>query len=159
MNNEIPIILRSLITFLHPLLMLSALAGTIYTLYLGIQVRRTRNVDAASKKQMLKAKYNQRHFQLSSTLLPAWVFGSVMGMAATYVLYNQLFFSPHLVGGLSFICTASLAAALVPFMRQGNSWARIAHVVLAILLIALSILQLITGLMITRDMTKEILLK
>jgi hypothetical protein len=156
MNSETPVLIKSLVTFFHPVLMIVTLVLTFYGLYLGIQVRRTHSAEAVVRKEMIKAKYNQRHFQIGAILLVFWVVGSVIGMAATYALYSKLFFSPHLIGGLSSICLAAIAAAFVPSMLQGKNWARIAHITLAILVLYLSISQTVTGFEIVREMLGEI---
>lgn len=156
MNSQIPILLKSVIAFFHPVLMLGTVVGTLYGLYLGIQTRRTRKANGETKKFMVKAKYNQRHHRVGAILLVLWSIGSVIGMAATYVLYNQLFLSPHLVGGLSLVCFASFAVATVPFMQQAEKWARNAHIALIILLVGLSFWQTATGFFIVQEMVQEI---
>ena len=42
----------------------------------------------------------------------------ISGMAATYYLYDQLFISPHLLGGLGIVAIAAVAAALVPWLQN-----------------------------------------
>lgn len=149
------ILAKSLITFFHPVLMLITFVGTFYALYLGIQTRRTRNAPSEIRKQMVKEKYSLKHFYSGSGLLTFWVIGSLIGMAATYILYEQLFFSPHLVGGLCIVGLASIAAALVPLMKDGKQWARIAHIVLVVVIVIISISQTVTGLEIIPEIIKE----
>ncbi|XHX80278.1 MAG: DUF4079 domain-containing protein [Stenomitos frigidus ULC029] len=150
-------LLKAVISFAHPVLMLGALVATLYALYLGVLVRRTRSADAETRKQMIKQKYNQRHFQLGALLLAVWVIGTVAGMGATYLLYGKLFFSPHLLIGLSTICFAALAATLVPLMQKGKEWARLVHITFATLVLGCFLAQTVTGLQIVQKMLGEML--
>lgn len=100
---------------------------------------------------MIKGKHGFRHFYAGSGLLVFWAIGSLMGMAATYVLYDQLFLSPHLLGGLGIVGLASIAAALVPLMKQGKQWARTAHIAVVIVIVAISVSQAVTGVEIIQD--------
>lgn len=146
---------RSLIAFFHPALMLVTLAGTVYALFLGIQTRRTRNAPSEIRKEMVKSRYSFRHFYAGSGLLVFWVIGSLMGMTATYALYDQLFLSPHLLGGLSIVGLASFAAALVPPMKQGKQWARDAHIAVVSVIMVISISQTVTGIEIIQDILEK----
>jgi flagellar biosynthesis protein FlhB len=150
-------LLKAVISFTHPVLMLGALIATFYALYLGLLARQTRSADAETRKQMIKQKYNQRHFQLGALLLAVWVIGAVAGMGATYLLYGKLFVSPHLLIGLSTICFASLAATLVPLMQQGKEWARLLHIALATLVVGCFLAQTVTGLQVVQKMIDEML--
>lgn len=131
--------------------------ATFYTLYLGILVRRTRKADTETRKRLIKQRYNQRHFQIGSILLAVWVIGAVGGMGATYLIYQKLFFSPHLLVGLSTICFVALAVMLVPLMQQGKEWARITHIVCTTLVLGCFLAQAATGLPIVQKMVKEML--
>lgn len=157
MNTEFSPFLKAVISFSHPALMLGALVATLYALYLGVLVRRTRSADAETRKQMIKAKYNQRHFQWGVVLLAVWVIGTVGGMSATYVLYHKLFVSPHLIIGLSTICFAALAAVFVPLMLQGKEWARLLHITFTTLVLGCFLAQTVTGLQIVQKMIGEML--
>jgi flagellar biosynthesis protein FlhB len=148
---------KVLISFTHPVLMLGALIATFYALYLGLLVRQTRSADAETRKQLIKQKYNQRHFQLGALLLAVWVIGAVVGMGATYLLYGKLFVSPHLLIGLSTICFAALAATLVPPMQQGKEWARLLHITFATLVLGCFLAQTVTGLQVVQKMIDEML--
>lgn len=156
MNSD-SIILKSLIAFSHPLLMLGTLAGAFYALYLGWQVRRTRTADKDVKKELIKGKFNQRHYQLGSILLALWIIGGIGGMAATYTLFHKLFVSPHLLLGLSSIGVVAIAAAFAPLMQQGQEWARIAHIAIATTMIGLVLAQTYTGLQIVQKLVNDIL--
>lgn len=157
MNSEFSPPVQALISFAHPVLMLVALAATLYALYLGVLVRRTRSADAETRKQLIKGKYNQRHFQVGSILLAVWVIGAIGGMAATYVLYHKLFVSPHLIVGLSTLCFAALAVTLVPLMQQGKDWARVTHILCASAVLGCFLAQTYTGLQIVQKMLGEML--
>uniref|UniRef100_A0ACD5GY13 DUF4079 domain-containing protein n=1 Tax=Desertifilum tharense IPPAS B-1220 TaxID=1781255 RepID=A0ACD5GY13_9CYAN len=156
MNSELSLPLKSLIAFAHPLFMLVALLATGYALYLGVLVRKTRNADAETRKKNIKAKYNQRHFLIGSLLLAVWVIGTVAGMASTYTLYHKLFVSSHLIFGLSTICLAAVAVALVPFMQQGKEWYRIIHILCTSAVVFCFVTQTITGFQIVQKMVGEL---
>ena len=121
-RNDLPILSKYLVATIHPVLIILVTLGTFYAAYFGIQIRCSRSVEKEKRKKMMKAKHNLKHFQIASVLLAAWVVGSVLGMAATYYLYNQLFFSPHLIGGLGIIAVAAVAGALTPWLQRGKNW-------------------------------------
>ena len=156
MRNDISILIKYLITFLHPVIMTLVIAGTFYAAYFGVQIKRIRNAEGEKRKEMVKAKYNQKHFQIASILLSLWVLGSILGMAATYYLYNKLFVSPHLIGGLGIIAIAAVAGSLAPWLQRRKDWARIVHTILAFLLLGFSISQVVTGFDIVLIMLDEI---
>ena len=156
MRNDLPILTKYLVTVLHPVIMILVIVGTFYAAYFGMQVRRTRNAEADKRNEMVKARYNQKHFQVASALLSAWVLGSILGMAATYYLYNQLFVSPHLIGGFGIIAFAAVAGSLSPWLQRGKKWARTMHIILAVLLVGFSISQVVTGFDIVRIVLDEI---
>ena len=153
---NVPLVIKSLVAVLHPVMMILVIIGTFYAAYFGMQVRRTRNANGEKKKNLVKAKYNQKHFIVASTLLSGWIIGSILGMAATYYLYDKLFVSPHLIGGLAIVAIAAVAAALVPWLQRGKKWARTIHIVLAFLLVGFSISQVVTGFEIVLIMLDEI---
>ena len=153
---NVPLVIKSLVAVLHPVMMILVIIGTFYAAYFGMQVRRTRNANGEKKKNLVKAKYNQKHFIVASTLLSGWIIGSILGMAATYYLYDKLFVSPHLISGLAIVAIAAVAAALVPWLQRGKTWARTIHIVLAFLLVGFSISQVVTGFEIVLIMLDEI---
>lgn len=155
MNSD-SLVLKSLIAFSHPLLMLGTLVGAFYALYLGVQVRRARTVDKEERKELLKGKYNQRHFKLGSILLALWVVGGIGGMAATYTLYKKLFVSPHLILGLLSVAVVAIAASLAPLLQQGKQWARWVHIAFTTTLIGLVLGQTFTGVQIVQKLLSEI---
>ncbi|MCC3410704.1 MAG: DUF4079 domain-containing protein [Microcoleus sp. PH2017_29_MFU_D_A] len=156
MRNDIPLLLKSFIAFLHPVIMTAVVTATFYAAYFGVQTRRTRTARSEEKKELVKKKFNLKHAQVASILLSMWVVGGVGGMAVTYYLYGQLFFSPHLIVGLSVICFAALAGSLSTFIYQGKSWARVPHIAFGVLIAILSIAQVVTGVSILiQDMLPE----
>ncbi|MBE9166985.1 DUF4079 domain-containing protein [Pleurocapsales cyanobacterium LEGE 06147] len=157
MTSQLPLVLQILIAAVHPVMMLIAFLLTFFALHWGIQVRRTRNASGEEKKKLIKGKYNQQHFQLGSILLAVWIIGSLIGMVATYLLYSQIFLSPHLFGGLFVMMLGSIAAAAAPFMQQGKTWARTVHLCTIIPVLLLVFTQSVTGVELVIVMIKEFL--
>ncbi|NJN21849.1 MAG: DUF4079 domain-containing protein [Leptolyngbya sp. RL_3_1] len=138
------------LNFIHPLIMWILLGITVYALYLGIQIRRTRNAEGDEKKQLIKGKFNVRHHQLGSALLALMVLGSIGGMAVTYINNGKLFLGAHLLAGLGMTGLIATSAALVPFMQKGNDAARYTHITLNIVLVGLFGWQAVTGVQIVQ---------
>ncbi len=153
------ILLNAIIAFSHPILMLLLLAGSFYALYLGVQVRRSRTTDDTDlRKELVKEKFNQRHYQLGSVLLAMWIVGGIGGMAATYTLYNKLFVSPHLLVGLASVGMVAMAASLAPFMQKGKSdTVRTVHIVFTSVLLGLVMAQTFTGIKIVQKVLGDVL--
>lgn len=138
------------LNFAHPIMMWALLGLTIYTLYLGWQIRRIRSAEGDEKKELLKGKFNLRHHQISSVLLAFMVLGSIGGMAVTYINNGKLFFGPHLLVGLGMTGMIATSAALVPFMQKGNGTARYTHITLNVALVGLFGWQAVTGMQIVQ---------
>jgi Protein of unknown function (DUF4079) len=155
LTSPLPLVYQILIAIVHPILMMVALLPTLFAVYWGIQVRRTRNANGEDKKKLIKRKYNQRHFQFGSILFAVWTIGSLIGMGATYLLYSQLFLSPPLFGGLFVIIFGTVAVACVPFIQQGKVWARTVHLCAVIPVFLLVITQTVTGVDIVIAMIQE----
>ncbi|MEO0684659.1 MAG: DUF4079 domain-containing protein [Cyanobacteria bacterium J06649_11] len=136
--------------FFHPVLMWALLAGTLYAAYLGLQVQRTRNARGEEKKELIKGKYNIKHFQIGSLVLAVMVSGSIGGMAVTYINNGKLFFGPHLLAGLSMTALIGFSASLSPFMQKGANWARITHILLNFTILGLFTWQAISGVQIVQ---------
>jgi threonine/homoserine/homoserine lactone efflux protein len=149
------VLIKSLIAFAHPVLMVGTLAGAIYALYLGVQVRRTRTADKEDKKDLIKGKFNQRHYQMGAILLVIWVVGGLGGMVATYTLFHKLFVSSHLILGLTSVATVAIAASLAPLLQQGKEWARLLHITVTVTLMVLVLAQTYTGLQIVQKLIKD----
>jgi hypothetical protein len=145
MVNPIPESLRPIVTFFHPALMTMTLFFAVYVGYLGWQIRRTRNAEGDVKKELIKGKYNLRHFQAGSILLVILVLGSVGGMAVTYINNGKLFVGPHLLAGLGVACLAAVSASLAPLMQQGQNWARWTHITLNTVLVGIFAWQAVSG--------------
>ncbi|MBD2196276.1 MULTISPECIES: DUF4079 domain-containing protein [Calothrix] len=138
------------LNFFHPLLMWLLLAVSIYAAYLGLQVQRTRNASSDQKKELIKGRYNIRHYQIGSILLGLMVAGSVGGMAVTYINNGKLFVGPHLLAGLGMTTLIAFSAALSPYMQKGANWARMTHILLNFTLLGLFAWQAVTGVQIVQ---------
>jgi hypothetical protein len=150
MDLPIPDSIKTYLNFIHPLIMWGLLAFTIYALYLGIQIRRTRTAEGDKKKELIKGKFNIRHHQAGSVLLSLMVLGTIGGMAVTYINNGKLFFGPHLLVGLGMTGLIATSASLTPFMQKGNDWARYTHIALNVTLVALFGWQAVTGMQIVQ---------
>ncbi|MCA1992064.1 MAG: DUF4079 domain-containing protein [Coleofasciculus sp. S288] len=150
MNLVIPESVKVWSQFIHPSLMWVLLAITIYALYLGIQVQRTRFADGDLRKELIKGRYNVKHYQVGSVLLGCMVIGSIAGMAVTYINNGKLFVGPHLLAGLGMTALIAASASLSPFMQKGQDWARFTHIALNVVLLGLFGWQAITGVQIVQ---------
>lgn len=138
------------LNFIHPLLMWSLLALSLYAAYLGFKWRKTRLSEGDAKKELLKGKFNVRHYQFGSVLLALMVLGTIGGMAVTYINNGKLFFGPHLLVGLGMTGLIATSAALSPFMQKGNETARYTHITLNMILVGLFGWQAVTGVQIVQ---------
>ncbi|NJK36971.1 MAG: DUF4079 domain-containing protein [Oscillatoriales cyanobacterium RM2_1_1] len=145
MNLSIPESIKPWLNFIHPALMWVLLALTIYALYLGVQIRRTRNAEGDLKKELIKGKFNIKHHQIGSVVLSVMVLGMLGGMAVTYINNGKLFFGPHLLAGLGMTGMIAVSASLTPFMQKGAGWARYTHIALNVTLLGLFGWQALTG--------------
>ncbi|MGP1387381.1 MAG: DUF4079 domain-containing protein [Thainema sp.] len=138
------------LNFFHPVIMWALFALTVYALYLGFQIRRTRKAEGDKKKELIKGKFNIRHHQIGSALLAFMILGSIGGMAVTYINNGKLFVGPHLLVGLAMTGLIASATALVPFMQKGNDVARYTHIGLNLALVGLFGWQAVTGMQIVQ---------
>ncbi|HAC62241.1 MAG TPA: DUF4079 domain-containing protein [Cyanothece sp. UBA12306] len=145
MTLDIPEPIKVWSQFGHPILMWVLLGLTIYTLYLGIQWRRTRTADKDLKKELLQKDFKNRHYQLGSLLLALMVIGNLGGMAITYLNNEKLFFGPHLLVGLSMTGMIAISASLSPLMQKGNELARYTHITLNLIIVGLFSWQAFSG--------------
>ena len=145
MNLVIPESVKVWSQFVHPALMWLLLALSIYALYLGIQVQRTRYADGDVKKELIKGKYNVKHYQIGSVLLALMVIGAIAALAVTYINNGKLFVGPHLLAGLGMTALIAISASLSPFMQKGQNWARFTHIALNVVLLGLFGWQAVTG--------------
>jgi hypothetical protein len=145
MSLEIPAEVKVWSQFFHPALMWVLFALSLYALYLGVLVKRTRTAEAEKRKELIKGKYNLKHYQVGSALLALMVLGTLGGMAVTYINNGKLFVGPHLLAGLGMTGMIAVSASLSPFMQKGADWARYTHILLNISLLGLFGWQAITG--------------
>ena len=150
MALEIPEGIKTWSQFGHPLLMWVLLGLTVYALYSGWQIRRTRTADKDTKKELIKKNFNVKHHQIGSILLSLSVLGTIGGMAVTYINNGKLFVGSHLLAGLGMTGIIATSAALVPYMQKGNDLARYTHITLNITLLGLFGWQAVTGMQIVQ---------
>jgi Protein of unknown function (DUF4079) len=138
-------VLKPIIDFAHPLTMWALLGLTLYAMYLGFQIRRTRSAEGDEKKELIKQRFNLKHHQTSSILLALMVLGTIGGMASTYIENQKLFFGPHLLAGLGMTGLIAVSASLTPLMQKGSNIARNSHITINVALLSLFGWQAITG--------------
>ncbi len=136
--------------FSHPVLMWTIFGATVYALYLGIQIIRTRNADKEERKELIKKNFKDKHHLIGSALLAFLVLGNMGGMAITYVNNGKLFVGPHLIVGLTMTGLMAVAASLVPLMQKGNALARNSHIAINVTLLGLFGWQALTGMQIVQ---------
>ncbi|MDY6937664.1 MAG: DUF4079 domain-containing protein [Cyanobacteriota bacterium] len=152
---DIPESIKPWLNFVHPILMWLLFALTIYALYSGIQVRRTRSAQGDQKKELVKGKFRIKHYQMGSLLLATMIFGTIGGMSVTYINNGKLFVSPHLLVGLGMTGLVATSAALAPFMQNGRDWARYTHIALNVSLVGLFGWQAVTGMNIVQKILSD----
>ncbi|AUS99488.1 DUF4079 domain-containing protein [Aliinostoc sp. HNIBRCY26] len=145
MSLELSASVKYWLNFFHPLIMWVLLALSLYAAYLGLQVQRTRNAQGEEKKELIKGRYNIKHYQIGSLILALMVAGAIGGMAVTYINNGKLFVGPHLLAGLGMTALIAFSAALSPFMQKGANWARVTHILLNFVMLGLFTWQAITG--------------
>ncbi|MDZ7992067.1 MAG: DUF4079 domain-containing protein [Nostoc sp. EfeVER01] len=155
MSLELSTSVKYWLNFFHPVLMWALLVLSIYAAYLGLQLQRTRNAQGEEKKELIKGRYNVRHYQIGSILLALMVAGTIGGMAVTYINNGKLFVQPHLLAGLGMTSLIAFSAALSPYMQKGANWARATHILINFTLLGLFAWQAVTGVQIVqRILTK-----
>ena len=155
MSFDIPAEIKPWLNFIHPILMWVLLGVSIYALYLGVQVRRTRTAEGEVKKELIKGRYNVKHYQIGSVLLGLMVLGAIGAMAVTYINNGKLFFGPHLLVGLGMTGMIAVSASLSPFMQKGEDWARYTHIFLNATLLALFSWQAVSGIQIIQNIVSK----
>lgn len=141
--------------FLHPVLMWVLFALTLYALYLGVQIRRTRAAEGDLKKELIKGRFNVKHYQIGSVVLALMVVGSIAGMVVTYINNGKLFVGSHLLAGLSMTALIAVSASLSPFMQKGQDWARYTHIALNVVIVGLFSWQAVTGVQIVQRIVSK----
>jgi len=99
----------------------------------------------ATRAEMAKAGYKDKHFQISSLILGGGIFFVVYGVFNTWFRTEKLFPGPHLFAGAAICVIWALAASMVPFMEKGDDKARTAHIGLNVVNLGLFAWQLPTG--------------
>ena len=155
MALEIPDTIKTWSQFGHPIFMWILLGLTIYAMYLGFQIRKTRNADKETRKELIKKNFSQRHHKMGSILLSFMVLGSLGGMAVTYINNGKLFVGPHLLTGLAMTGIIAVSASLVPYMQKGNEIARYTHISLNIALLGLFGWQAVSGMEIVQKILER----
>jgi len=155
MDLTIPASIKPWLSFFHPLLMWVLLGLSVYAMYLGVQIRRTREAEGDTKKELIKGKFNIKHHQIGSLLLALMVLGTIGGMAVTYINNGKLFVSPHLLAGLGMTGMIAVSASLTPYMQKGANWARISHISLNTVIIGLFAWQAVTGMEIVQKIISK----
>lgn len=150
--------LKPYLGFVHPILMLILLVVSLYVLYLGIYVRRTRLAQGELKKELVKGRLGIRHHQLGSILLSLVVIGAIGGMIVTYINNGKILIGPHLFAGLGVVGLIATSAALVPFMQK-HLWTRNVHITLNLILLGLFGWQAITGIQILQKILDQMMTK
>eukprot|EP01039_Chlorochromonas_danica_P005308 gene5308-5843_t len=97
------------------------------------------------RKSLQQANLKDKHHNTGAILLGAGVSVSILGAFNTYMRAGKLFPGPHLYAGMAITILWAVAASLVPAMQKGNEAARIAHIGLNIINIALFAWQIPTG--------------
>ena len=155
MAFEIPDAIKTWSQFGHPIFMWVLLGLTVYALYLGLQIRKTREADKDTRKELIKKNFNQRHHQMGSILLAFMVLGCLGGMAVTYINNGKLFVGPHLLAGLGMTGIIAVSASLVPYMQKGNDFARLTHISLNVVLLGLFGWQAVSGMQIVQKILER----
>ncbi|MDZ8187858.1 MAG: DUF4079 domain-containing protein [Nostoc sp. ChiSLP02] len=155
MSLELSPSVKYWLNFFHPVMMWALLVVSIYAAYLGLQVQRTRNAQGEEKKELIKGRYNVRHYQIGSILLALMVAGAIGGMAVTYINNGKLFVGPHLLAGLGMTGLIAFSAALSPYMQKGANWARATHILLNFTLLGLFAWQAVSGVQIVQKILTQ----
>ena len=155
MAFEIPDAVQTWSQFGHPIFMWVLLGLTAYALYLGIQIRKTREADKDTRKELIKKNFSQRHHKMGSILLSLMILGCLGGMAVTYINNGKLFVGPHLLVGLGMTGIIATSASLVPYMQKGNDFARFTHISLNIVLFGLFGWQAVSGMQIVQKILEK----
>jgi len=155
MNLEIPESVKLWSQFIHPVIMWVLLGISIYALYLGVKIRKTRTAQGEEKKELIKGKYNDKHHQMGSLLLSLMVIGAIAAMGVTYINNGKLFFGPHLLAGLGMVAIIATSASLTPLMQKGQAWARYTHIALNMSLVGLFGWQAVTGMQIVQKIVSK----
>ncbi len=98
-----------------------------------------------TRKELVAANLRDKHYATGSVLLGVGVGVALLGAMNTYLRAGKLFPGPHLYAGAGIVGLWAAAAALVPAMQKGNDAARLGHISLNSLNVALFAWQVYTG--------------
>ncbi len=125
-------------SLIHPIAMVAICTGWLWTASLGLRAgwyRYNAEKDATGLTLLdgpVQAPTGKKHHKVAAGLLFATVFFMSSGMLNTFLRAGRLFPGPHLYGGFFVIITASLQAALVPWLRSVKVTRRV-HLVSGVL--------------------------
>jgi hypothetical protein len=156
MNLAIPESIKTWSQFGHPILMWVLFGMAVYALYLGIKVKRIRQADKETRKELIKGNFKERHHQVGALFMALIVLGTVGGMAVTYINNGKLFVGPHLLAGLGMMTMVTISASLVPYMQKGNEVARFSHVGLNMTMLLIFAWQAVTGMQIVQKIISRL---
>ncbi|MEO0014540.1 MAG: hypothetical protein RLZZ535_2929 [Cyanobacteriota bacterium] len=156
MSLAIPESVKVWSQFIHPIIMWVLLATAIYALYLGLKIRQSRNAEGEAKKELIKGRYNIKHYQVGSVLLAVLTLNAFFAMAVTYVNHGKIFFGSHLIVGLIVVSLIVTSASLSPFMQRGSMWARNLHFAINIGVLGLFGWQAITGVQVVQKIISQL---
>lgn len=156
MDLPIPESIKIWSQFGHPILMWVLFGMAIYALYLGIKVKRIRQADKETRKELIKGNFKDRHYQVGALFMALVVLGTVGGMAVTYINNGKLFVGPHLLAGLGMMSMVAISSAAVPFMQKGNSIARFIHVGINMNMLLIFGWQAVTGMQILQKIISRL---
>lgn len=141
-------------SLVHPGVMWTMFAGSVYAGWLGWQSRSIRSAEPEERKRLVKAKVTQRHFAVVSLLAAMTTVFTFEGMGNTFNRADKLFPGAHLYTGLGLVAAFSCTAALVPYMQKGKNGARNAHLAFGVLIVSMFAWQAKTGMDIVGKLLK-----
>jgi len=171
-SGEYGILEGRTVALIHPAVMFSLLASSLYSAYLGWQWRRTRQIGEEirelrklqptgaegvvenpellakekERKELLAGKFKDKHEWMGALILASGTGIAIEGAVNTFMRTGKLFPGPHLFAGAGMVALWAFAAALVPEMQKGNNTARAAHIGLNSVNTLLFLSQVPTGL-------------
>jgi hypothetical protein len=155
MNLENLAALKPYLSFFHPVTMWILLALALYTLYLGVQVRRTRLAEGEPKKELIKGRFAMRHHQIGSILLALMVMGAIGGITVTYINNGKIVISPHLFAGLGIVGINYHLCGAGAVYASSMTWVRSIHVSLNLIVLGLFGWQAVTGVQIVQKIISQ----
>jgi hypothetical protein len=109
-----------------------------------------------TENELIKGRYNIKHYQVGSVLLAVLTLNAFFAMAVTYVNHGKIFFGSHLIVGLTVVSLIVTSASLSPFMQRGNVWARNLHFTINIGVLGLFGWQAITGVQVVQKIISQL---